>query len=368
MLDVIRLLPGSGWERLVIDAAWQSTLLAGIALSIIRWARLRPATRAAMALAAAILCVATPVVSGMARQQGWGLVERPAAQAETIGRVKAARDTLTVSFDGPSNNAGVSTQSTYAPNGQDLSGAEPASHFSQWLAPAFAFAWLITSLSLALRLLRSAWAVHAIGRAAIPCDDDALHVELLRAAQSLDVRPPALCVSSALDSPALVTWGSPRLLLPAKSLARCDWFAVFCHELAHLARRDGGSRLVVEVVTVLLPWQPLVWLLRREFRASCEEACDDWAVAAGADPVEFAALLVDFIPQARPVFVLGMSESVSAARNRVLRLLASQGDAATTAGKISGCLRMGVGRGAGSGWACAAAIRDSAARFTSVGR
>ncbi len=121
-----------------------------------------------------------------------------------------------------------------------------------------------------------------------------------------------------------MSWGRPRLLLPNGREPRSDWFAIFCHELAHLARRDGWSRLAVEAVTIALPWQPLVWVVRRDFRAACEEACDDWAIASGADPVEFASLLLDFVPQARTALVLGMAESVSAARARIVRLLAMQ--------------------------------------------
>ena len=134
--------------------------------------------------------------------------------------------------------------------------------------------------------------------------------------------PPELLWSSAFDSPALVVLGRARLLLPVEMPADVDWFAVFCHELAHRARRDDLSRLVVELAVIALPWQPLLWLVRREFRAACEEACDDWAVAAGADPVEFASLLVALVPERRPAFALGMAESPSATRQRILRLLA----------------------------------------------
>ena len=64
----------TGWGRLAFDALWQSTLLAGIALAAIRVARLRPATRAAVALSAAVLCVATPLATSFARYEGWGLL------------------------------------------------------------------------------------------------------------------------------------------------------------------------------------------------------------------------------------------------------------------------------------------------------
>ncbi len=110
----------------------------------------------------------------------------------------------------------------------------------------------------------------------------------------------------------------------------------FCHELAHLARRDNLGRVVVELATIALPWQPLMWLVRQKFRAACEEACDQWAVAAGVDPVDFASLLVEFVPERRPAFALGMAESPSAARQRILRLLAMQGPVHPRLGRLLG--------------------------------
>src|SRR5262249_19619755 len=144
----------------------------------------------------------------------------------------------------------------------------------------FAVMWVLLSGGLTLRLVRSAWAVVHACRSAVLCHSPDTQGALVRAADALGGRPPELCTSSPVDPPALVTWGGTRLLLPASAPPRDDWYAVFCHELAHLVRRDGQSRLAVELVTIVLPWQPMVWLLRREFRAACEEACDDWAVAA----------------------------------------------------------------------------------------
>ena len=62
----------------------------------------------------------------------------------------------------------------------------------------------------------------------------------------------------------------------------------FFHELAHVARGDGWSRLGVECILVMLPVQPLIWLLRRSFHTTCEESCDDWAVATGTNPIDLA--------------------------------------------------------------------------------
>lgn len=52
-----------GWRRFLFDAAWQSTLIGAIALAVLHFVRMRPAARAAVALGAIVLCVATPIAS-----------------------------------------------------------------------------------------------------------------------------------------------------------------------------------------------------------------------------------------------------------------------------------------------------------------
>jgi polysaccharide export outer membrane protein len=319
MTDLVNLAPAGGWQRLAFDAAWQGALVAAIAVATLRLARRRPAVRAGIALVAIVLCLATPLVSSVARLAGWGLLAaQPAAQSHTS--LPDTQPAPRPAKDGPAPIAVIDGEHRLAIAWQ------PAQlSLTNWASRVLAVAWLLASTALAARLVASARAVRRTCHSAVPCADAEIQAALERAAVALRVCPPLLCLSSTVDSPALVTWGHPRLLLPARAAPRSDWFAVFCHELAHLARRDGRSRLAVEIVTVLLPWQPVVWLLRREFRAACEQACDDWAVAAGADPVEFASSLLDFVPQARSALVMGMSETVAATRSRIMRLLAMQG-------------------------------------------
>jgi len=334
MSELWALLPSGGWQRFAIDALWQSTLLAGLALVVMRLVALRPALRAAMALAALAMCVAAPLTSALARYQGWGMlaIAQPAHAVEIAG----PRSAPTVQIvDAPSNFA-ARFQPAQAPRIDK----------TWWTWRLAGGAWLLMSSLLAVRLVRSARSVHRLCRDALDCADPELCLALVHCAEKMGVPPPQLLLSSQVDTPALVTWGRPRLLLPAALEVRPDWTAIFTHELAHLARRDGISRWTVEVVTIALPWQPLVWVLRRDFRAACEEACDDWAVAAGVDPVDFAELLLDFVPQAQPALALGMSESVAAARGRIVRLLAMQEVPRPKLGKLLGA----------SGWLVAAVL------------
>lgn len=326
--SLLELIPADGGRRLAFDFAWQSTLIGLAAVALAALWRRRPAARSAVAVTAAALFLVAPLATGLARSYGWGLFSEPAIEVVDLSVV-------------PSLPTKISSPK--------LANAEPAlpvvtEHRTRPADLAWRLAliaWPLASIVLLVRLARSVIAVRRLYRSATPCEDYALLSELENASHSLGVRAPELCTSPLIDSPALVTWRTMRLLMPENFTSIGGWRAVFCHELAHIARRDGASRIGFELVVAALPWQPLAWLLRREFRASCEQACDDWSVAAGADPVELAALLADFIPQSRPALVLGMSESAPATRSRIMRLLAMQSSPQPNLGRafaISGWL------------------------------
>jgi polysaccharide biosynthesis/export protein len=310
MGDLWNALPTSGWERLAADAAWQSTAIVTCGLILAWLARRHAALRAAVLLSVAALSVAVPLLSGAVRLGGGGLLAPP-------GRIV---DQPTVDARSPvahrvdrADETGISATRSFVA----IKIVQPI-RWQFWLAGC----WLVASGCLAFRLARGAFIVRHWIRTATPCHDPSVEAALSRAAAAIGVRPPEVLWTTVLDSPALVGLGQPRLLLPFEMPEGVDWFVIFCHELAHRARRDRLSRLIVELAVTALPWQPLLWLARGKFRAACEEACDDWTVAAGADPVEFAALLVELVPQRRPALALGMAENRAAVRQRILRLLA----------------------------------------------
>src|SRR5262249_18267367 len=125
-----------------------------------------------------------------------------------------------------------------------------------------------------------------------------------------------------VESPTVSSLTRTSLLIPLGSEtqnANLDWTAAFTHELAHVARLDGWSRLLVELITIALPLQPLVWLARRAFRSACEEACDAWAVAAGTPAVDLAETLTAWVKTKSPRAALAIG--MSSTKARTLRLL-----------------------------------------------
>ena len=91
-----------------------------------------------------------------------------------------------------------------------------------------------------------------------------------------------LLSSSKLGGPATVTWRDPIVLLPADFRVEQvnDMTAVFCHELAHVRRKDFLFNIVIEIFSVLIFYHPAFHWIRRRIQESRELACDDMAADA----------------------------------------------------------------------------------------
>ncbi len=91
-----------------------------------------------------------------------------------------------------------------------------------------------------------------------------------------------LMSSSMLGAPATVSWPTPIVLLPME--LHCehanDMTAVFCHELAHVRRKDFLSNIFIETLGVLLFYHPAFHWIRRRIHETRELACDDMAADA----------------------------------------------------------------------------------------
>ena len=338
MSSVLSLLPPDGWQRLLCDALWQSTLIGAVGWLIARFLVRHAAARSWLLLLTVTGCLLAPLASMVVRQNGIALFDRatqevaatepstiptlPAPstfadsdtvqidESQFIGPLKATDSTDPEADSSPSParvrpvvTAAVPKTSTSKP-AADL----PLNQFSffDWLR----FVWLAASGLLIVRLAIGCVAVWRLIREAQPCNDAALQraVDAARAQLALESRP-TLLVSSHITTPMILAIGRPRLLIP-RTDGGIDWTPAFTHELAHVARGDGWSRLWIELATVALPLSPVVWLLRRSFRLACEEACDDWVVATGTEPADYAGALTTWINRPcriAPLPAIGMS-------------------------------------------------------------
>ena len=125
------------------------------------------------------------------------------------------------------------------------------------------------------------------------------------------------------DSPLLVGWFRPRIILPVdleRAMTTEQIQAIVDHELAHVARRDYPVNLVQSGIERLLFFHPAVMWLSRQIRVAREHCCDDLAAAASeGGPLCYARALVRLEEVRRaPATALGVADSDLVARVRRL--------------------------------------------------
>lgn len=342
LLDsAMAIFPVDGWQRLMTDAIWQSTLIGVGIMWMARVLANRSAARAWILFLGILACVVAPTASLISRHAGWSLplgtrsmaTERPGTalmRVPSIGRVRALNPSATRDTSLATHAAPTNPESGH----RDAQRAVTHEHFSMmssaWLVDLFligiAIAWIISSLSLFGRMIIAWMAVRRLIKHACICDDTDLLEATSEAAKRLELkRVPCVLQSQQITTPMVVAFFRPVLLIPhstEQDARENHWNAVVTHELAHIRRHDGWTKLGVQVASMLLPLQPLLWRMREAFFQACEEACDDWAVVTGHDPLDLATVLTNWasLSRSRPELMLAVGMSTS--RSRILRLIA----------------------------------------------
>jgi beta-lactamase regulating signal transducer with metallopeptidase domain len=107
---------------------------------------------------------------------------------------------------------------------------------------------------------------------------------------------PRLAESDRLAVPLTCGVLRPAVLFPG------DWRtwdadtlnAVIVHEMSHVARRDALTERLALIHRIVFWFSPLAWWLRRHLADLAEEASDQAALAAGAEPTKYAEILLGF--------------------------------------------------------------------------
>lgn len=202
-------------------------------------------------------------------------VQLPVLPAHHLTTALGSADSLA-----PMANAAAASTAAHA------SATAQAMQVSSWptVAMALLALWAAGVLVLAAGTARAYLRSRALVRAAEPCTDHALVQALQMASEAHGLsRPPALRLSSQIDSPQLIGPWQPVLLLPAARLphmADDDLDMALTHELIHLRRGDLWWGLLPALAQHLFFFHPLVHLAAREYGIAREAACDA-AVVAG---------------------------------------------------------------------------------------
>lgn len=160
------------------------------------------------------------------------------------------------------------------------------------LAPFLAWAWMLGSASMLVRMGAGFWWLerrYLAEATAVPGD---LQARLDHVARRLGLHQRIrLLASRRAASPLLLGWLKPVVLVPSAAflhLAPEALEAVLAHELAHLRRRDPLVNLLQGLAEALLFFHPCAWWLSARIRDLREHCCDDEAAALCGDPLPLA--------------------------------------------------------------------------------
>ncbi len=184
-----------------------------------------------------------------------------------------------------------------------------------WIALSLLFSWkMFVGVLKSKRILSS-------GR---PVSDPVLLEQFEQARHDLSIaKSVGLESSDQIGCPMIWCWKRPRLMIPHDYWKKqsTDWRGVFCHELAHLKRRDNLWDLLSQFVRCVLPWHPFVYALDRWMKQLSERACDNWAIHTGSQPDQFAESILNFVPTKQTLLFSPMASRGGNVMNRVENLL-----------------------------------------------
>lgn len=133
-------------------------------------------------------------------------------------------------------------------------------------------------------------------------------------------------MSAISETPAVIGWMRPVILLPAATVAGLtveQLETVLAHEIAHIRRHDYLINFLQIVVETLLFYHPAVWWISSRIRLERELCCDDEVVRATGDPAIYARALVTLekLRAPAPVPAMAIGSAGSQLSYRIRRLV-----------------------------------------------
>jgi len=111
-----------------------------------------------------------------------------------------------------------------------------------------------------------------------------------------------ICTTRELESPSVIGFFSPRILIPEwllERITREELDQILLHEAEHLRRGDDWSNLVQKFCLVLFPLNPALFWVERQLCLEREMACDQAVVNATRAPRAYATCLTSLAERGR---------------------------------------------------------------------
>src|SRR6266571_3105216 len=255
-------------SRALIHFVWQGSIVGLLLWTVLFALRKRSANfRYAAGCAALTVSALMPVVTA------WVIYRRPIAAA-----------------------AGTSLA---APFSQGVAIVTDGSHSQQlaWLALLQFWtlpAWSLGVLLFSARLVLGCKHAITLGRHGTTASESVAGI-VTRLARVMGVRRPIrVLISSITDTPSVVGWLRPVILLPAATLmglTPLQLEAILAHEIGHVRRYDYLVNILQMLAETLLFYHPAIWWTSKRIRLERELCCDDLAVRFSGNALRYARAL-----------------------------------------------------------------------------
>jgi len=147
-------------------------------------------------------------------------------------------------------------------------------------------------------------------------------------ANEMGIAAPRVLQNPGVKCTFLAGFLHPSIVLPAgEHETAMTSREVFIHELAHLARRDYFWNWLCQIVKIILPLQPLLWILARQIEEASDYVCDDYVVNYGNNSRLYAVQLHTMIQSLQPRITemdsgVGILSAKTPLRRRIERIVA----------------------------------------------
>jgi beta-lactamase regulating signal transducer with metallopeptidase domain len=327
-----------GWT--LVHFLWQGTLIGLLTASLLASLHAaRAQTRYLVACGGLLAMVVAPIATFLllAPQQPTALATHAARLIDTatdvdlVGRAGSLRATgAGVASDAPGRtqedgSARVSIKPRASAAGVMYQQARAT---IEGLLPWLVQAWAIGICALSLRLAGGLALVARLRRRTLQMPAIDVQQRLVTLAERVGLRRAiVLRIAPGAETPAVIGWWRPIILLPASALAGlapAQLEAVLAHELAHVRRHDYLVNLLQSLAETLLFYHPAVWYVSHQIRVEREHCCDDEAVASCGDATMYASALAELetLRHAVPAFAMpALGSGGSSLLHRIRRLL-----------------------------------------------
>jgi uncharacterized protein (TIGR03435 family) len=274
----------AGWT--LVHFLWQGAAI-GASAFVLLWA-LRdrsPQTRYAVSCAALVAMLAAPLITASVLSRSVVVI----APAET--QPTAGEPVITAPAPDVASQAMNALVARTDSSVDIMPGGTNA-----WL-PLVVMLWTFGVAVLWLRLLGGWWRISRVQRMARRAPSSVWTDAAVRIAAMLGLTRRVRVVDSSLvETPTVIGWIRPVILLPVAAIAGlspAQVDAILAHELAHIRRHDFLVNLLQTFAETMLFYHPAVWWLSSRIRAEREHCCDETAVSVCGDAVSYAEALVE---------------------------------------------------------------------------